>query len=175
MAKRTEIEKYVRWMIASDILYRTIKNLGEKGMRRLNKTAKNIADLIEKKEEIGERIIAKIEELTEERRARTMKEGIEEFSKKYPQYGKILKGIIEEKRLERNKYLVYALKPSFTLAEEDYLQVIMDLGFDRREASAIYPHILEYAEREGKSSFYEERKILLKESKNKKKQNNKSE
>jgi len=169
MPERTEIEKYVRLMIASDILYRTLNNLGEKGIRRLNKTAKNIVDLLEKKEEIGSRVIAKIEELDEEMKARTTKEGIDEFCKKYPQYGIILKGLIEEKRLKRNKYLVYGLNPPYKLSEEDYIQVIMDLGFDRREASSIYSHILNYSQKEGKANETLERKILLKEQPKKKK------
>jgi len=171
MPKRTEIEKYVRWMVASDILYRTLNNLGEKGIRRLDKTAKNIFDLLEKKEEIGSRVIARIEEL-DEMKARTTKEGINEFCKKYPKYGAILKELIEEKRLKRNKYLIYGLKSDYKLSEEDYIQVIMDLGFDKREASAIYPHILSYAQnkvKEGKAAENLERKILLKEQPKKKK------
>jgi hypothetical protein len=165
MPERTEIEKYVRWMIASDILYRTLKGLGEKGIRRLDKTAKSISELLRSKEEVGDRIEVKIEELEEEMKARTINEGIEEFSKKYPEYGIELKKLIDETRKDRNRYLVYRLKKGFKLGEEDYLQVMMDLDFDRREASSVYPHVLSYSQRKKKAEENRERKILLKEQK----------
>ncbi|MBI2046707.1 hypothetical protein HYT26_00890, partial [Candidatus Pacearchaeota archaeon] len=105
------------------------------------------------------------EEKPEEMKARTQNEGIDEFCKKYPQYGKILNGLIEEKRMGRCNYLVYRLKEGYKLSEEDYVKVIRDLGFDEREAAAIYSHILSYSERVGKAGESNERTILLKEQK----------
>ncbi|MBI2124870.1 hypothetical protein HYT92_03705, partial [Candidatus Pacearchaeota archaeon] len=46
-------------------------------------------------------------------------------------------------------------------AEEDYLGVMMDLGFNRREASSVYPHILAISERMGKASEQAERSIIV--------------
>ena len=169
MPERTEVEKYVRWMIASDILYRALSSLGDKGLRRLDKTAKSLSELLRSKEELGNRVEARIEELEEEMKARTINEGIKVFSKKYPQYGKELREIIEEKRMERNNYLIYRLKEGFKLGEEDYLQVMMDLNFDRREASSVYPHVLSFSKKNKKAEENKERKILLKEQKKKKK------
>jgi len=162
MVERTEIEKFVRWLIASDILYRPLKSLGEKGIRRLDKTAKNIADLLKQEAEIGERVVVRIEE-REEAKARTLKEGIDKFSEKYPKHGEILKGLIKEERTKRNNYLIYGLKEKYKLAEEDYIQVMMDLGFTKREAAEIYPHILSISGRLEKASEHEEKSILLKE------------
>jgi CRISPR/Cas system-associated protein endoribonuclease Cas2 len=162
MTERTEVEKNVRLLIASDILYRPLKSLGEKGVRRIEKTAKNISALLKDGSETGERIFAKIEVKSEEEKARTLNKGIEEFCKKYPKEGKILTGLIDEKRSQRNKYLTYGLMPDFKLGEEDYLSVMRDIGFERREASSIYPHVIAYSERLGKAYEQSERTILLK-------------
>jgi hypothetical protein len=167
--ERTEVEKYVRWFIASDILYRTLKSLGEKGVRRLDKTATEISSLLRNESEIGDRIEAKIEELPEEEKARTINEGIDEFCKEYLEEGKKLKELIEEKRTERNNYLICRLKEGYKLAEEDYIRVLMDIGFGRREASAMYSHILSVSEKKGGADGNQERTILLKEQKSKKK------
>ena len=161
MPERTEIEKFVRWLIASDILYRPLKSLGEKGLRRLDKTAKEISDLLKEEEEVGERVFAKIEKKDEEEKARTMRQGINAFKKTYPEHGEILEKMIEEKRMKSNKYLVYGLQEGFKLGEEDYVRVMMDLGFDRREASSVYPHIIAISERLKKARVEAERRILL--------------
>ena len=84
MTERTEVEKNVRLMIASDILYRPLKSLGEKGVRRIEKTAKSISALLKDGSETGERIFAKVEIKSEEEKARTINEGIKEFCSKYP-------------------------------------------------------------------------------------------
>ena len=160
MVERTEIEKYVRWLIASDILYRPLKSLGEKGLRRLDKTAGEISDLLKDKEEIGERVFAKVERKDEEK-ARTLREGISAFKKRYPLYGNILEDMIAEKRTKSNRYLIYGLQEGFKLGEEDYVRVMMDLGFDRREASSVYPHVIAVSERLKKAKVQAQRGILL--------------
>jgi hypothetical protein len=166
--QRTEVEKLTRYMIATDVLARPLESLGKKGTRRLDKTAKNIADLIRAEGDLGNSIYAKIEEKEEELKARTMNEGIDAFCKKYPTHGKILNGFIEEKRVARNSYLVYGLNEGYKLGEEDYLKIMTDLGFDKREASSMYPHIIAVSERLGKAGEYNERSILLKDQKKKK-------
>jgi hypothetical protein len=53
------------------------------------------------------------------------------------------------------------LNKGYNLSEENYVQIIMDLGFERREASAIYPHILAISERLKKADEQMKRTILL--------------
>ncbi len=163
MPERTEIEKYVRGLVSADITYRPLKSLGEKGVRRIDKKAEDLAGLLRKGEEKGNRIEARIEERPEEEKARTLNEGIDEFCKKYPPYGKILKGLIEEKRIERRNYLIYNIKEGYKLSEEDYIKILEEIGFNKREAASIYPHILAISERLGKAGENLERNILLKE------------
>jgi len=159
--ERTNVERESRYLIAGDISYRILESLGKKGTRRLNKAAKNVEALLKDSENEGNSVYARIEKKDEEEKARTMNEGIAEFYKQFPEMGSILKGLIEEKRAKKNKYLVYGLNENYKLGEEDYVRVIMDLGFDRREACSIYPHVLAISERLGKANEKAERTILL--------------
>ena len=159
MVERSELENRVRRLIAGDITYRVLKSLGDKGDRRLKKRAAEIVFLLDQEEPSG-RFYAGIEKIDEEK-AKTMKEGINAFKKKYPRYGKILEGLIAQTRLSKNKNLVYGLSEGYKLSEEDYVQIMMDLGFERREASAMYPHILAISERLGKADEHRQRTILL--------------
>lgn len=160
MVERSELENRVRRMVAADITYRVLKNLGEKGIRRLKKRALEIVDLLDKGEEPNDRFYVEIERIEKEK-ARTMKAGVNAFKKEYPSYGKILEGLIAEKRIRRNKNLVYRLNKGYKLSEEDYVQIMMDLNFERREASAMYPHILASSERLKKVDEQMKRTILL--------------
>jgi len=102
MPERTEVEKYVRWMIASRPYFtELLVALEIRDLEDLTKQRNLSPELLRSKEELGNRVEARIEELEEEMKARTINEGIKVFSKKYPQYGKELREIIEEKRMER--------------------------------------------------------------------------
>jgi hypothetical protein len=160
MVERSDLEKRVRRLIAEDVTSKVLKSLGDKGDRRLKKGAKEIVNLLNEGEEPNNRFYVGIEKDREEK-ARTMKEGINAFKKQYSRYGKILEGLIAEKRIKRNKNLVYRLNKGYNLSEEDYVQVMMNLGFERREASAMYPHILAISERLKKADEQMERTILL--------------
>ena len=160
MVERLELEKRVRKSIAGDITSKVLKSLGDKGDRRLKKGAKEIVNLLNEGEEPNYRFCVEIKK-TKEEKARTLREGINAFKKKYSRYGNILEGLIAEKRIKRNKNLVYRLNKGYKLSEEDYVQVMMDLGFEKREASAMYPHILAFSERLGKADEQLERTILI--------------
>lgn len=160
MVERSGLEKRVRRLIAGDITYRVLKSLGEKGIRRLKKGAKEIVNLLGEGEEPNNRFYVGIEK-SEEEKSKTLREGINAFKKKYSSYGKILEGLIAQKRIERNKNLVYGLNEGYHLSEEDYVQIMIDLGFEKREASAMYPHILAISERLKKADEQLERTILL--------------
>jgi hypothetical protein len=160
MPERTEIEKPVRELIASDIVYRPLKSFGERGVRRLEKIAKEVSVLLKEGEEVGERVFARVEKRDEEK-ARTLREGINAFKKKHPEYGEILERMIAEKRTRNNRYLLYGLQEGFKLGEEDYMRAMMDLGMERREAASLYPHIIAISEMLGKAGEQAQRRILV--------------
>lgn len=159
MVKRSELENRVRELVGSDILYRVLESFGEKGSYRLRKRSKEIAQLL-KKDKLKGRFFARIE-TDSELRARGIREGIEAFKRRHHKYGEILENLIEEERLKRNRYLVYGLNSRYRLSEREYLQVMKDLGFETRESSALYPHILAISERLGNADVHDERKILI--------------
>lgn len=161
MVERSELESRVRRMVSADITYRVLKSLGEKGVRRLSKRAEEIVGLVRESEEEARRFVARVETKIEDRKARTLRQGIDAFKELYPEYGEILEGFINETRKERRNYLVYGIRPGFKLGEEDYVQVMVDLDFERREASALYPHITSISERLGKADEIKEREILI--------------
>ena len=76
-------------------------------------------------------------------------------------YGNLLEECIAKKRMKHNRYLRFGLEGGFKLAEEDYVGVMMDLGFTRREANSVYPHILAISERLGKAVEQAERSMLI--------------
>lgn len=160
MVERTEIEKYVRHMVALDVLGKPFKTLGDRAWRRENKLAKMIADCLIEKYDVGERVFVEVEKIDEEK-ARTLREGVEAFKKEFPRYGKILEEMIKGRRIRKNKYLRYGLNEDFVLGSEDYISVMKDLGFEREEACAVYPHIKVISERLGKSKEQSKRLILL--------------
>jgi len=160
MVERTEIENYVRNMVALDSMFKPLKSLSCKAERREDKIAGEIFSLYKSKEDLGERVFVLVEECQEEK-ARTLRQGIDAFKKEYPSHGDVLEGMIKQKRIKKNKSLVYGLNEGYSLGSEDYIRVMMDLGFDREEACAVYPHIKDASERIGKSSPQEKRKILL--------------
>jgi len=166
MVERSELEQRVRRMVSADITYRVLKSLGERGIRRLDKRAAEIVGLLKyeeetKKREQRERFYADVKEIDEEEKARTLRQGIDTFKEEHPKYGEILENLIQETRENRNKYLIYGIQPGYNLSEEDHLQIFMDLGFERREASSLYPHILAISQRLKKANEQAERRILI--------------
>ena len=160
MVERTEIEKNVRYLIALDVVSRVLKSLGDKGVRREKKTAKNIVDLLNDKEPLGDRVVARLE-TRDEQKARTLRQGIDVFKEKYPKYGDELENFIKETRTDHNLYLVYGLRENYKLSEDDYVSVMKDLGFSDREAKSIYSHIVAVSERANKAIETSERNILV--------------
>jgi len=159
MVQRNDLETVVRDMVAYDILSKPLSNLGDKAHRRRDKMAGEAAKLLSEGY-TAERITA-YTEFRDEERARTMREGISSFSEAYPRYGKILEGMIQDKRQQSNEYLVFGIQDGFKLGAEDYRRVMKDIGMTSREADAMYPHILDISDRLGKARENAIRDILL--------------
>ncbi|MBU0894505.1 MAG: hypothetical protein KKF48_00925 [Nanoarchaeota archaeon] len=161
MPERTDIEKKVRRLIAADRTYRLLNNLGQKGVRNLNKRASEIDNLIKEKEKIGKRILVAVKQESESKYARSIRDAVDIFKKRHSKLGSELEKLISETREARSIFLTYSLKPDFNLSESDYVEVMKDLGFEEREAASMYPHILSIADRLKKPDEYVERKILI--------------
>lgn len=158
MVQRTELETSVRKMVALDILSKPLSSLGQKAGRRRDKLAGEIAEVLP----CGdlERVFA-YTKITEEEKARTLRDGIAVFNKEYPKYGKILEGCIEEKRVQKNEHLVYGVRQGWSLGVNEYRGVMRDLGLSAIEADSMYPHLVELSDRLGYVHECAPRTILL--------------
>ena len=159
MVERTDLELTIRDIVAYDILSKPLASLGHKADRRRDKLAALAYQLLDAGE-VADRVIAYVEP-KEEERARTLREGISAFKEAHPDYGRILEGLIAEKRQESNQYLVYGVQEGRKLAAEDYRRAMREMGITTIQADAMYPHLLEQSVRMGKAGENERRSILL--------------
>jgi hypothetical protein len=159
MVFRDDLETAVRNMVAYDILSKPLSSLGQKAGRREKKLAVEAAGLLENTGPT-ERIVAYTEVRNEER-ARTVRDGINAFKEAHPRYGAKLEGMIQQKRFEKNNYIVFGVAEGFRLGASDYRSVMKDLGMTTIEADTMYGHILNISERLGKAGESETRSILL--------------
>jgi hypothetical protein len=159
MAYNEELERKVIKLIATDRIEIPISSMSGKLKRRKPKLAQEI-QLPESNRYKGERVYAHI--LTEdEMKARTMKEAIAAFVEKYPSHGKVLQGIIAEKRLKKETHFYFGVNEGCRLTEEDYIDVMKDLGFGEVTARGLYNEIIEVSRNLAKKRGSPERSVLI--------------
>ena len=153
------LERQVIALVAADRMDIPVSSMSGKLKRMKPKLAQAIIMPEDMNKYNGERVYARVENENEQK-ARGMKEGIEEFSKKYPQYGKILQGIIEEKREVRETHLYFGMQEGKRLTADDYLTVMADLGFGEVSARSLYHELVEVSRNISRKRD-EERSIML--------------
>jgi len=152
-----ELERKIIEIIATDRIDRPISSMSGKLKRKKSKLAKGVE--LKKKRFKGERVYARIEE-DEVEKARGMKEGIELFCREYPTCGEILKGLIEEQRKLRETYLYFGMNPGCRLTRDDYVSVLVSLGFTETTAEKLYPDLIEISRKIARKR-QEERSIMI--------------
>ena len=159
MVHRDDLEIAVRNMVAYDILSKPLSSLGQKAGRREKNLSGFVEDLLIRGQSC-ERVVAYVEP-REEEKARTMREGIDAFKEEHPRYGKVLEGMIQETRVQKNNHLVFGIASGFQLGAADYRRVMTDLGMTTKEADSMYGHLLEISDRLGKAREHKLRSVLL--------------
>jgi len=153
------IERQIVEIIATDRIDIPISSMSGKLKREKKKLAEAL-DLSEYENDfVGDRVYARVEE-DETMKARGMKEGIDTFCEEYPRYGKILKGMVEAKRAEREVNLYFGMNDGCKLTSDDYLGVLTGLGFSELRASELYPELMKVSRNLSKKRE-EERSILI--------------
>ncbi len=156
-----KLEKQIIELIATDRLSIPMSSLSSKLTRTKQKLAEHM-DLSEHDNDyVGERVYARVEEEYSTQKARTIREAVDDFSERYPSYGKILNGMIEAKRESKDTSLYFGVMPSKKLNSQDYVEVMKSLGFTGNAASALYPSLMNASRRISKKRD-EDRSILLK-------------
>lgn len=153
-----ETERQLINLIAADRIYMPISSLDGK----LKRMRPKLAEAVQMPDAsfIGERVYARIEESTAQK-AKGMRTAINEFSAKFPEYGAILQGMIDEQRTEKETALCFGVREGSRLAAQDYMEVMQNLGFNERNAIRIYPELMDTCRKLSKARDYEERSILI--------------
>ncbi len=107
----------------------------------------------------GERVYARVE-FEDKLKARGMTEGIEEFTRQHPKYGELLSAIIEEKRSERENHLYFGMNEGSRLSSEDYVGILMNLGFTEATTRNLYPELIDVSRKISRKRD-EERRVLI--------------
>jgi hypothetical protein len=152
-----DIERKIIEVIATDRIYIPISSLDGKLKRKREKLAKAVG--LQDNEYVGERVYARLEE-DEKMKARGMREGIEKFANEYPRYGKILNGMIEEQRANKETNLYFGVNTNCRLTADDYKSVLLDMGFTETRTETLYQELMEVSRNISKKRD-EERSILI--------------
>ena len=107
----------------------------------------------------GERVYARVE-ISDELKARQMKEAVNEFCEENPKYGQILTQKIEDKRSVRETHMYFGVNEGCRLTADDYLGVMSDLGFTEAQARNLYEPLIN-ASRSISRKRLEERSVLI--------------
>ena len=158
--ERTEPEKLVRKLVAMNDLRIPFSRLYQKNKKIEKEYALGISNYVGQSADFGNSVSANVEK-TEKQKARGMEDGIELFSKQYPRYGSILKGMIEEKRAESEVYLNYGLNEGYKLNDNEYVSVMRDIGLTDAEAEAMFPKLMDISARLKKKQKEGLREILI--------------
>ena len=158
--ERTEGEKLVRKLVAMNDLRIPLSSLYQKDKKIEKEYALGISNYIGQNSALGNSVTAYVEKTTKQK-ARGMEEGIEAFTKQYPRYGKILKGLIEEERTKKENYLLYGLNDGYKLNDNEYVGVMRDIGLTDAEAEAMFPKLMDISSRLKKKQKEGLREILI--------------
>lgn len=153
------LERQILELVAMDRIEIPISSLSGKLKRQKPKLAGDIDLSDHNGKYSGERSYARVES-EDLQKARGMKEGIAEFSKRHPKYGAELQSLIDEKRDERETHLYFGLNEGCRLSDSDYIGVMKSLGYTESAAQNLYPALMETSRKISKKRD-EERRILI--------------
>lgn len=154
-----QIERQLVQLIATDRTEIPISSMSGKLKRKKPKMAQAIV-MPESGRYVGERVYARLES-KDSMKARTMKEAISEFTQQYPTHGKVLQGMIAEKRLQKEEHLYFGVRDGCRLASNDYMDVMKELGFSEVTAERLYPEMIEVSRNLQRQRGCPERSVLI--------------
>lgn len=146
-------------LIATDRLDIPLSSV-EQRVRRVRKSlSQEVASDIGVVGFADERVYAYVA-VEDKERARGMKEAIKEFEQEFPKHGRILRGKIEERRINSEEHLYFGLTEGSKLTSEDYVGVLTDLGMTQKGAHALYPALMDVSRKLSRARN-EDRSVLV--------------
>src|SRR3989338_6965038 len=152
------LEREIINLVAVDRLYIPSSSFDGKLKRRREKYAKEIE--LPKDPYKGERAYGRVVE-SDKNKSRGMREGIEKVCEEFPKYGKILNGYIEEERVVREKHLFFGMNEGKRLTNNDYMNVLSDLGLSPVTAEKYCEIALDISRNLTKKRDEKERSVLI--------------
>lgn len=153
------LERQVLTLVATDRIEMPISSMSGKLKRRKPKMAQAIP-MPESGRFKGERAYARVAE-TDKMKARSMKEAVAEFAQQYPTHGKVLYGLIAEKRLQKEKHLYFGMNDGCRLTADDYMSVMTNLGFSEARAEGLYEELIAVSRNLSRQRGQPERSVLV--------------
>lgn len=134
-----QLERQVIALVAADRFHIVASSLDGKLKRRKEKMADAIELPTGKYK--GSRVYARVE-FEDKLQSRQMKEAVAEFCEENPKYGDILTKKIEDKRSFRETRVYFGMQPGCRLTADDYLEVMLNLGFTECQARNLYEPLI---------------------------------
>lgn len=156
---RKELEKGLITLVATDRLEIPISSMSGKLKRTKPKLARAVGDEFNMRFN-GERAYARVED-ENKMKARTMKEGVEEFERRHPKYGQVLREVIAEERERKEIHMYFAMYEGCRVTADDYKDVMANLGFTPAETEKLYPSLMDISRKLTKKRDEAERRILI--------------
>ena len=154
------IERQIIELIATDRIDRPISSMSGKLKRAKPKLGKGI-DLSNYEGNFeGDRVYAKIND-RDQMKARGMRDGIDVFSEAYPRHGKILNGMIEEKRASKEKHIYFGMHEGCRLTSDDYMGVMSGLGFTETTSRGLYKELMDISHKMARKRGESGRSVLI--------------
>jgi len=152
------VERGLIQLVAADRIEIPISSMSGKLKRQKPAIAKEVAGGFNMRYS-GDRVYARV---VEENLmvARTLKDGVDEFERRHPKYGEMLREVIAEERAKKETHLYFGMNPGCIITANDYRQVMTDLGFTPAMAEELYPALMDVSRKLSRQRG-EERSILI--------------
>ena len=134
-------ESDVRKLVAYDNLDIPLCALHNRVDRKHGKLARALEAPIDAGENFGCANVAVVYE--DKKKARAMRDGVNQFCDKYPSEGRELQKMISSKRTIRETHLHYGIPEGRRISSQDYVQAMVDVGLTQTQAEAFYPKVLD--------------------------------
>ena len=153
------LERKIIEIIATDRIDKPISSMSGKLKRAKPKLA-NAVELEPGDSFQGNRAYARVDTSNRDK-ARGMRKGIDEFKKLHPRYGTILEGLIAEQRVASETHLYFGMNENCRITADDYIGVMMELGFTEATAKRLYPELMDISRNLARKRDETERSILI--------------
>jgi hypothetical protein len=147
MAYKTNLTRETEQLVAYHTIKRGFDVMAKRADRKVKPLALSVYDRLTKKQKFSKGSIVTADyRFLEQEKARTLTEGIKEFSQRFPEYGKTLKGIIKETRTTKKRYLEFGINPGYEIADLTYIAALEDIGIKEENLSRTFETVMDISD-----------------------------